>query len=147
LRQTHFKHIQENFIIFILFLYQFLKLINFSFLKLIFKTDNIKKNRKRIKNRRMPVPEAILRFAKLSANATAPTKATPHAAGYDLYSAYEYTVPPRGKVLALTDIQIAVPENCYGRVAPRSGLAHKNFIDVGGKRLLFGFLVSFGFDF
>lgn len=38
---------------------------------------------------------------------------------------------PAGKVLALTDIQIAVPSGCYGRVAPRSGLAHKNFIDVG----------------
>jgi dUTP pyrophosphatase len=37
--------------------------------------------------------------------------------------------------LALTDIQIAVPEDCYGRVAPRSGLAHKNFIDVGGKQI------------
>lgn len=30
-----------------------------------------------------------------------------------------------------TDIQIEVPEGTYGRVAPRSGLAWKNFIDVG----------------
>jgi dUTPase len=34
-----------------------------------------------------------------------------------------------------TDIQIEVPEGCYGRVAPRSGLAVKNFIDVGGKSI------------
>ena len=81
----------------------------------------------------MPICESILRFAKLSHNATAPTKATVHAAGYDLYSAYDYTIQPMDKVLALTDIQIAVPENCYGRIAPRSGLAHKFFIDVGGK--------------
>ena len=33
--------------------------------------------------------------------------------------------------MCLTDIQIAVPEGTYGRVAPRSGLAHKHFIDVG----------------
>lgn len=33
--------------------------------------------------------------------------------------------------MALTDLQIAVPEGCYGRVAPRSGLAAKKFIDVG----------------
>jgi dUTP pyrophosphatase len=46
-------------------------------------------------------------------------------------SAYDYEVPAQGKVLAKTDIQIAVPNDCYGRVAPRSGLAHKNFIDVG----------------
>jgi dUTP pyrophosphatase len=80
----------------------------------------------------MPVVETILRFAKLTENAIAPTKATPYAAGYDLYSAYDYLIPPMDKVLALTDIQIAVPEGCYGRVAPRSGLAHKFFIDVGG---------------
>jgi len=30
-----------------------------------------------------------------------------------------------------TDISIAVPEGCYGRVAPRSGLATKHFIDTG----------------
>lgn len=30
-----------------------------------------------------------------------------------------------------TDLQISIPEGCYGRVAPRSGLAAKNFIDVG----------------
>lgn len=31
----------------------------------------------------------------------------------------------------MTDIQVEVPEESYGRVAPRSGLAVKNFIDVG----------------
>lgn len=31
----------------------------------------------------------------------------------------------------MTDIQIELPSGCYGRVAPRSGLAAKNFIDVG----------------
>lgn len=46
-------------------------------------------------------------------------------------SAYDYTVPAKGKELVKTDIQIEVPEGCYGRVAPRSGLAVKNFIDVG----------------
>ena len=75
--------------------------------------------------------EEVLRFVKMTPNAYAPTKATPDAAGFDLYSAYDYEVQPKGKVLALTDIQIACPQDCYGRVAPRSGLAHKNFIDVG----------------
>ncbi|KAG0414181.1 hypothetical protein HPB47_008681, partial [Ixodes persulcatus] len=45
--------------------------------------------------------------------------------------AYDYSVPSRGKCVCLTDIQIAVPDGCYGRVAPRSGLAAKHFIDVG----------------
>ncbi|KAL1132608.1 hypothetical protein AAG570_010560 [Ranatra chinensis] len=47
------------------------------------------------------------------------------------FSAYNYVVPARGKALIKTDLQIQVPEGCYGRVAPRSGLALKNHIDVG----------------
>lgn len=47
------------------------------------------------------------------------------------YSAYDYTIPAHGKQVAMTDIQIELPKGCYGRVAPRSGLAAKNFIDVG----------------
>ena len=30
-----------------------------------------------------------------------------------------------------TDLQIRVPRGTYGRVAPRSGLAWKNHIDIG----------------
>lgn len=48
------------------------------------------------------------------------------------FSAYDYTVPARGKEIIKTDLQIELPSECYGRVAPRSGLAVKNFIDVGG---------------
>ena len=40
-------------------------------------------------------------------------------------------VPAGGREVVKTDIQIAVPEDCYGRVAPRSGLAVKKFLDVG----------------
>ncbi|XP_008068153.2 deoxyuridine 5'-triphosphate nucleotidohydrolase, mitochondrial isoform X1 [Carlito syrichta] len=72
-----------------------------------------------------------LRFARLSEHASAPTRGSARAAGYDLYSAYDYTIPPMEKALVKTDIQIALPSGCYGRVAPRSGLAAKHFIDVG----------------
>uniref|UniRef100_A0A8C9GHE7 Deoxyuridine 5'-triphosphate nucleotidohydrolase n=1 Tax=Piliocolobus tephrosceles TaxID=591936 RepID=A0A8C9GHE7_9PRIM len=58
-----------------------------------------------------------LRFARLSEHATAPTRGSPRAAGYDLYSAYDYTIPPMEKALVKTDIQIALPSGCYGRVA------------------------------
>uniref|UniRef100_A0A8C9TRY2 Deoxyuridine 5'-triphosphate nucleotidohydrolase n=1 Tax=Scleropages formosus TaxID=113540 RepID=A0A8C9TRY2_SCLFO len=75
--------------------------------------------------------QPVLKFAKLSENATVPTRGSARAAGYDLYSAYDYTVPPLDKAVVKTDIQIALPPGCYGRVAPRSGLAAKNFIDVG----------------
>lgn len=46
-------------------------------------------------------------------------------------SAHDYVVPARGKELIKTDIAICVPHGTYGRVAPRSGLAWKNFIDTG----------------
>lgn len=74
----------------------------------------------------------ILRFAKLSKQAYSPVKATPHAAGFDLRSAYDYEIPPLGKQLVKTDLQIALPENTYGRIAPRSGLALNYHIGVGG---------------
>ncbi|XP_062860504.1 deoxyuridine 5'-triphosphate nucleotidohydrolase, mitochondrial isoform X2 [Trichomycterus rosablanca] len=59
----------------------------------------------------------MLKFAKLTENATAPTRGSVKAAGYDLYSAYDYSIPPMDKAVVKTDIQIAVPRGCYGRVA------------------------------
>ena len=72
-----------------------------------------------------------LKIVKLSTNAQLPIRASPFSAGLDLFSAENTTIPPQGKALVKTDLQVSVPEGCYGRVAPRSGLASKNFIDVG----------------
>ena len=33
--------------------------------------------------------------------------------------------------MVATDLSMAIPEDCYGRVAPRSGLALKHGIDTG----------------
>ncbi len=51
--------------------------------------------------------------------------------GFDLASAYAVTVPARGKAVVRTGLAIAIPENTYARIAPRSGLAVKNFLDTG----------------
>lgn len=72
-----------------------------------------------------------LRIKKLSDNAFIPVKGSEHAAGYDLFAIEETVVPARGKILVSTGIAMAIPIGNYGRVAPRSGLAAKNFIDVG----------------
>ena len=40
-------------------------------------------------------------------------------------------MPRHGKVIVQTDLAVAIPAGHYGRVAPRSGLAVKHFIDVG----------------
>lgn len=68
---------------------------------------------------------------KLSENAAIPKKASLLAAGYDLSSAVDTIVPACNKALIPTDIAISCPAGTYGRIAPRSGLAHKHFIDVG----------------
>ncbi|KAK3336570.1 dUTPase-like protein [Cercophora scortea] len=72
-----------------------------------------------------------LMVKKLSDKARLPTRGSAFAAGYDLYAAKETTIPARGKALVDTDISMAVPAGTYGRIAPRSGLASKNFIDTG----------------
>ncbi|KAH8910718.1 dUTP diphosphatase [Coniochaeta sp. PMI_546] len=72
-----------------------------------------------------------LLIKKLSDKAKLPTRGSAFAAGYDLYASRPTTVPARGKVLVDTDISMAVPAGTYGRIAPRSGLASKNFIDTG----------------
>ncbi|AFU77277.1 deoxyuridine 5'triphosphatenucleotidohydrolase [Myxoma virus] len=73
-----------------------------------------------------------VKCVKFSEHASLPTKATADAAGYDLYSAYAYIIPPHKRCLVKTDIGLGIPEGCYGRIAPRSGMSLKFSIDVGG---------------
>ncbi len=73
----------------------------------------------------------VLKVKRLSDKATKPTRGSAGAAGYDLHSAEVSVIPARGKQLIKTDLSVAVPVGCYGRVAPRSGLTHKNSLDVG----------------
>lgn len=80
---------------------------------------------------------------KLTENAQLPERGSAKAAGYDLYSAYDYKVmwnsgsawrskiAGHGKELIKTDLSLAIPTGYYGRIAPRSSLAWKNHIDVG----------------
>ena len=72
-----------------------------------------------------------LKIKKLNDKAHLPVKGSEHAAGYDLMSTEEVAVPAKGKALIPTGLAMAIPIGNYGRIAPRSGLAAKNFIDVG----------------
>lgn len=47
-----------------------------------------------------------LKYKKLSYQATTPTRGSLFAAGYDLYAAHEATIPPGGRELIKTDIQV-----------------------------------------
>ena len=72
-----------------------------------------------------------LKVHKLNNEAIIPTKATPFSAGFDLYSIEDTIIKSKGKALISTGINVELPKETYGRIAPRSGLAWKHFIDVG----------------
>ena len=72
-----------------------------------------------------------LRVKLLSAKGVLPVKSTTLAAGYDLSSAQQLTIPVNGRALVQTDISLSVPKGTYGRIAPRSGLAVKHGITTG----------------
>jgi len=67
----------------------------------------------------------------LGENASMPTLGSGQSAGFDLYSAEKITLEAKGKAIIPTNLKIQVPKGTYGRIAPRSGLAWKKFIDVG----------------
>jgi dUTP diphosphatase len=71
-----------------------------------------------------------LNFKRLDPKATLPTRGSHASAGLDLYSIEDVRIPPKQRVLARTGLAVAIPVGFYGRVAPRSGLAVKNGLDV-----------------
>ena len=76
-------------------------------------------------------PEQAITWTKLSEDAQDPVYGSKFAAGADLCAAREYTIPAGKTALVSTGLKINVRPGHYARVAPRSGLAVKNFIDVG----------------
>ena len=59
-----------------------------------------------------------------------PKRADEGAAGYDLTSIENISIPPRSRSLISTGLSIQLPLYSYGRIAPRSGLSVKG-LDVG----------------
>jgi dUTP pyrophosphatase len=72
----------------------------------------------------------ILEFKRLDPLATLPSRGSASSAGLDIYSLEEVTIAPGERTLARTGLSVAIPEGFYGRVAPRSGLAVKQGLDV-----------------
>jgi dUTP pyrophosphatase len=71
-----------------------------------------------------------MKIKLLATNAKVPIRANDNAAGYDLFSLYNYTLYPHQRLLVQTGIAMEIPEGYYGRIAPRSGLAMKKGIDI-----------------
>ena len=78
----------------------------------------------------MPVTIDVLRFKQLDARATLPTRGSALAAGLDVCSIEDLEIGPRQRMMARTGLAVAIPPGFYGRIAPRSGLAAKNGLDV-----------------
>jgi len=78
----------------------------------------------------MPVTIDALRFKQLDERAVLPKRGSALAAGLDVWSIDALEIGPRGRVMARTGFAVAIPPGFYGRIAPRSGLAAKNGLDV-----------------
>ena len=71
-----------------------------------------------------------IKFRKVRPNAIAPSRAHSWDAGYDLYACENVSIHPMERKLIPVGIEIEIPTGCYGRIAPRSGLAVRSGIDV-----------------
>lgn len=71
-----------------------------------------------------------LLFKRLHAEAKLPTRGSARAAGLDLCSVERLTIPSGGRAAVRTGLAVAIPVGFYGRVAPRSGLAVRQGVDV-----------------
>ena len=72
-----------------------------------------------------------LRVKCLRDSAVLPVRGTAGAAGYDISAASGCVIPARGKGTVDTGLAVSLPPGTYARIAPRSGLAYRHFIDVG----------------
>lgn len=59
-----------------------------------------------------------------------PKRGSALAAGLDVCGIEELNIQPKQRITARTGLAVAIPPGFYGRVAPRSGLAAKNGLDV-----------------
>ena len=72
----------------------------------------------------------FLYFKQLDERAILPTRGSSSSAGLDICSIEDVNLGPHERALARTGLSVAIPEGFYGRVAPRSGLAVKQGLDV-----------------
>jgi len=73
----------------------------------------------------------VLSVKRLRPEAVMPVRGSEAAAGFDLAAAEGCQVPAGGKAIVKTGLSIAIPQNTYARIAPRSGLAAKKMINCG----------------
>lgn len=65
-----------------------------------------------------------IKIKKLTENAIIPTSSIGNA-GYDLYASEDILILPLERRLVKTGISIMIPQNFYGHISDRSGMAYK----------------------
>lgn len=78
----------------------------------------------------MPTAQEVLRFKQLDSRAVLPARGSALAAGLDICSIENVEIQPKQRAIARTGLAVAIPPGYYGRIAPRSGLASKQGLDV-----------------
>jgi len=78
----------------------------------------------------MPDRPDVLRFKQLDSRAVLPKRGSALSAGLDICAIEDVEIQPKQRALARTGFAVAIPPGFYGRVAPRSGLAVKQGLDV-----------------
>lgn len=73
----------------------------------------------------------MIKICLLHPDAQIPKQGSSGAAGYDLVSVEDKTIPKKGRTLVDTGVSLHIPQGFYGRVASRSGLASRHGIEVG----------------
>lgn len=70
---------------------------------------------------------ANIKFKRLNSMATIPTRGSEKAAGYDLYAAIDttYQIMPHSTVKVGTGLAFELPDETFGAIFARSGLATK----------------------
>ena len=74
-----------------------------------------------------------LQVKLLRENVVLPARGSAGAAGYDLCAASNCIIPSWDKETADTGLAVSLPPGTCAQIAPRSGLAIRNFIDVGAR--------------
>lgn len=73
---------------------------------------------------------AFVKFKKISFDAVIPQYQSVDAAGMDIHSSIDVTIPPGFRVVVPTGLKIEIEKGFEGQVRSRSGLAAKNGLFV-----------------
>lgn len=73
---------------------------------------------------------STIKFKRLNDAAVLPSRGSDRACGLDIHSAEAVVIKSGERIGVRTGLSVAIPDGCYGRIAPRSGLAMKHGIDT-----------------